>query len=87
MTTLVTIWVLLGVTTLALALYRKFLSTREDRYVHISEGEQRYIPQQVAAFKRIGCVDRWGISLTILTALFGLGLVVTYIVQFVAQHP
>lgn len=86
MTALVTLWVVLGVATLALALYRKLLSLREDRYVHVSEGEQRYIPQQVATFRRIEAVDRWGITLTIITAILGLGLAATYLVQVIAEQ-
>ena len=81
MTQLVAVWVVLGVVTLALALYRKVLMMREDPYVHIDEGEQRMIPQQVATFQRIGTVDRWGITLTIITAIFGLVLAIVYLFQ------
>lgn len=81
MTQLVAVWVVLGVVTLALALYRKVLMMREDPYVHIDEGEQRMIPQQVATFHRIGTVDRWGITLTIVTAVFGLALAAAYLYQ------
>ena len=87
MTTLVTMWILLGVATLALALYRKFISMREDNYVHVSEGEQRYIPKQVAIFHRLGVIDRWGVSLTIVETVFGLALALAYVLQFVTQHP
>jgi hypothetical protein len=81
MTQFVAIWVVLGVVTLALALYRKVLMMREDPYVHLDEGEQRMIPQQVATFRRIGAVDRWGITLTIVTAVFGIGLACAYLYQ------
>jgi hypothetical protein len=81
MTQLVFVWAILGAVTLALALYRKVLMLREDPYVHIDEGEQRMIPQQVATFRRITTVDRWGISLTIFTAIFGLVLAGAYLYQ------
>jgi hypothetical protein len=81
MTQLVAVWAVLGVVTLALALYRKVLMMREDPYVHIDEGEQRLIPQQVATFRTIGTVDRWGITLTIITAIFGLVLAGAYLYQ------
>jgi hypothetical protein len=87
MTQLVILWAVLGIATLALALYRKFLAMHEDTYVHVSEGEQRYIPGQVATFKKIGAVDRWGISLTILTAIFGLGLAAAYVWQALPYKP
>ena len=81
MTQLVILWAFLGVVTLALALYRKTLAMREDPYVHVAEGEQRMIPQQVKTFRKIGAVDQWGITLTIVTAVFGLGLAGVYLYQ------
>ena len=81
MTQLVFVWAILGAVTLALALYRKVLMMREDPYVHIDEGEQRLIPQQVATFRKIEKVDHWGISLTIVTAVFGLALAGAYLYQ------
>ena len=78
MTQAVIAWVVLGIVTLALALYRKHVSMREDVYVHIAEGEQRMIPEQVATFKKLGSIDRWGITLTIVTALFGLALAIFF---------
>lgn len=81
MTQLVALWAILGVVTLALALYRKILAMREDPYVHLDEGEQRMIPEQVAGFRRIGTVDHWGITLTIITAVFGLALAGAYLYQ------
>ena len=87
MTQLTMIWVVLGVITLALALYRKYLSTKEDVYVHVSEGEQRLIPQQVATYQRIGRVDRWGITLTIITVAGGLALACAYLYQAATSIP
>jgi hypothetical protein len=87
MTQLVILWAALGVTTLGLALYRKLLAMREDTYVHISEGEQRYIPGQVATFHRIEHVDRWGVTLTIITAIFGLTLAAAYVYQTLPYKP
>jgi hypothetical protein len=81
MTQLVVLWAALGVVTLALALYRKFVSMHEDPYVHVSEGEQRMIPEQVRTFRRLGVIDRWGVTLTIITAVFGLILAGVYLYQ------
>lgn len=87
MNTLVIVWIALGAATLGLALYRKFVSMREDTYVHISEGEQRYIAQQVATFERLGRIDRLGITLTILTAVLGLALAALYLWQALPHKP
>jgi hypothetical protein len=86
MTAFVIFWAILGVTTLALALYRKFVSMREDDYVHLSAGEERLIPQQVATFKKIGAIDRWGITMTIVTVVFGLALAALYLYRIVLSQ-
>ena len=86
MTTFVIFWAILGVATLALALYRKFVSMREDDYLHLSAGEERMIPQQVATFRKIGAIDRWGITMTIVTVVFGLALAGLYLYQIVLRQ-
>lgn len=79
MTQLVMIWIALGIVTLALALYRKILGLRTDPYVHLAEGAQRHTPEQYEGFKRMGLVDRWGITLTIITAVLGIVLATMYL--------
>jgi len=81
MTAFVIFWAILGVATLALALYRKFVSMREDDYVHLSAAEERLIPQQVATFRKIGIIDKWGITMTIVTVILGLALAALYLYQ------
>ena len=81
MTTFVIFWAVLGVATLALALYRKFVTMREDDYLHLSAGEERLIPQQVATFRKIGSIDKWGITMTIVTVALGLALAALYLYQ------
>lgn len=75
----VSLWILLAVTVLGLALYRKIVSMHEDDYVHISEGEARFIPHQVAVNRRIYKIDYWGKILTIVTLAAGLGLAFMYL--------
>lgn len=90
MTALVIFWAILGFATLALALYRKFVSMKEDDYLHLSAGEERLIPQQVAIFRRIGAIDRWGITMTIVTVVLGLALAALYLYGVVLsqyRHP
>lgn len=72
-------WILLAVLVLGLALYRKFISVRGDNYVHISEGEARYIPHQVAVNQKIDKVDRCGEVLTAITLVAGVGLACLYL--------
>ena len=86
MTAFVIFWAILGFATLALALYRKFVSMREDDYLHLAAGEQRLIPQQVATFHKLGSIDRWGVSLTIATVAFGLALAAVYLYQVILSQ-
>jgi len=86
MTAFVIFWTILGVATLGLALYRKLVSMREDDYVHLSAGEERLIPQQVATFKKIGAIDRWGITMTIVTVIFGLALAALYLYRIILSQ-
>lgn len=86
MTTFVIFWAILGVATLALALYRKFVTMREDDYVHLAASEERLIPQQVATFKKIGAIDRWGITMTIVTVVLGLALAALYLYQAALRY-
>jgi hypothetical protein len=86
MTTFVIFWAIVGVATLALALYRKLVTMREDDYVHLAASEERLIPQQVATFKKIGAIDRWGISMTIVTVILGLALAALYLYQAAIRY-
>jgi hypothetical protein len=86
MTAFVIFWAILGIATLALALYRKFVSMREDDYLHLSAGEEHLIPQQVATFRKIGSIDRWGITMTIVTVVLGLALAALYLYEIASRQ-
>ena len=73
-------WILLALAVLGLALYRKFVSAHEeDRYVHISQGEARFVPHQVAVNQKIGKIDRWGETLTVIALITGLALACLFV--------
>jgi hypothetical protein len=72
----VAIWALCGAGVLGLALYRKILTfDGDDEFVHLAEGEERLIPQQVALGNRLEIIDRWGKSLTVITAALGVAII------------
>lgn len=73
------VWILLVVTVLGFALYRKFVSIHVDNYVHMSEGEARLIPDQVAVNQKIAKIDHWGEILTVVTLIAGLALACIYV--------
>jgi hypothetical protein len=80
LTPYIALWSLLGLLVLGLALYRKLIALHEeDDLVHISEGEQRLIPHQVAVNTKIHKIDRWGEALTIATVVGGLVIAAVYL--------
>jgi hypothetical protein len=81
MTPFVVIWSFLALAVLGLAFYRKLVSMREDDYIHLAGGAAKLIPQQVAMAHKLDIVDRWGKTLTIITAIGGLMLAAAYLYQ------
>jgi hypothetical protein len=81
-TTLVAVWVVLGVATLVLAVYRHLLSAHEENdVVHLGAGEEKEIPRQVHLAQKMLTIDRWGKTMTIVTAVVGIGLATAYLYQ------
>jgi hypothetical protein len=72
----VILWAVSGVAVLGLALYRKVLTFHgDDEFVHLAQGEERLIPQQVALGNKLEIIDRWGKGLTIFTAALGVAII------------
>lgn len=72
-------WILLGVATLGLALYRKFVTMREDDYIHIEDWRKGEVAQQEVMARKIHSIDRFGEALSVFTVIGGLALAVAYI--------
>ena len=81
MTPIVMIWVVLGVATLGLALYRKLITANEEDLVHLADGEERQIPEQVTLARKLEVIDRWGKILTIVTLILGVAIGIAYMYQ------
>jgi hypothetical protein len=78
----IVLWALLAVVVLAFALYRKVITFHgDDEFIHLSAGEERLIPQQVALGRKLEFIDRWGQLLTICTAAFGLLIAGVFLYQ------
>jgi hypothetical protein len=75
----IVVWVVLGVVTLALALYRKLLSSSETDVVHLGAGEEKEIPKQLALAARMDSIDRWGKVLTVVVVSVGICLGMAYL--------
>lgn len=65
------LWLALGAIVAVLALYRKFISSREDDIVHVS-GESAAVTRQVSMAQKLEKIDHWGKILTIVLAGYGL---------------
>jgi len=73
------IWAILAVWVLALGAYRIMVARRDDSTLDVLESNDRVIAQQKMAIQKIGAIDRWGKSLTVVTVLYGLAIAAVYI--------
>lgn len=71
-------WGLLAIIVVVLIIYRKSISSREDDSIHL-EGSMP--SEQVALDHKLGLVDRWGKTLTVITVVYGLALAGVYMYQ------
>lgn len=78
-------WIALGVATLGLALYRKFLTLKEDDLIHMESWQAGEATKQEAAAHKFHAIDRWGEALTIVTLVGGLALAIAYAYSIVAR--
>lgn len=71
-------WGVLAVVVVVLIIYRKSITSREDDSIHLEGGMPA---EQLALGHRLGVIDRWGKSLTVLTVVYGLALAGFYMYQ------
>ncbi len=72
-------WMCMGVATLGLALYRKFLAMKEDDYIHIEAWRAPEVAKQETMARKLHSIDRYGEALSVLTIVGGLILAFAYI--------
>jgi len=84
LTTAVAVWVVLGVVTLALALYRKLITATETDIVQLGAGDDKMIVKQLAMAARLASIDRWGKALTVVVVSVGIFLGIAYL--YLAFH-
>jgi hypothetical protein len=73
------LWALVGLATGGLALYRKLISMSEEDYVHLAPGTEGIAAKQAALAGRLNSIDRWGVTLTVITAVAGAVLGAAYL--------
>ena len=74
-------WASLVVAVIGLAAYRRMIALREDDFIHVTEGEAKAIPEQIATARKLDVLDYWGKKLTILAAASGVLLGLVYLYQ------
>jgi hypothetical protein len=72
-------WAILAVIVLALAIYRNLVALHEDDNLHLATGAERLIPKQLAFYRVMDRIDRWGEALTAVTVASGLILAAIYV--------
>jgi hypothetical protein len=85
----ISVWIVVGVATLILAIYRHILTVhQEEDVVHLADSEQREIAKQTSLARRLKKIDSWGMSMTVVVTLIGLGLGTAYLYQaWESPHP
>jgi len=71
-------WGVLAIVVVFLIIYRKSVSSHEDDSIHL---EGNMPSEQMALSHRLALIDRWGKTLTILVAVYGVALAGIYLYQ------
>ncbi|MGD0364086.1 MAG: hypothetical protein ABSC93_24685 [Bryobacteraceae bacterium] len=77
-------WGVLAIVVVFLIIYRKSVSSHEDDSIHLEGGMPT---EQVALAHRLALIDRWGKSLTVVVALYGVALLALYFYQVWTNVP
>ena len=71
-------WGVLAIIVVFLIIYRKSVSSQEDDSLHLQGSGAT---QQMSMAHRLALIDRWGKTLTVIVALYGLALAAIYLYQ------
>ena len=77
----VALWALLALTVIGLIIYRRFVSAGEDDMLHVSEPAGSATSHQVVVAQKLDQIDKWGKTLTVVVAVYGIVLVGVYVYQ------
>jgi hypothetical protein len=66
------LWALLAVTVLALLVWRKAVSSREDDNLHVLDGAAvEKSAEQIMLAHKLDLIDKWGKIVTVVTVVYG----------------
>jgi hypothetical protein len=75
----------LTVITAGVAIYRKFVSTEDDSFVHVNDPTGELNHNHRVTDKTVERVDRLGMTLTVVTALYGVSLIAVFLYNGLTQ--
>ena len=75
------LWAVLALAVISLIVYRRVVAAGEDDMIHISDAAGSVTSQQVTVAQKLDQIDKWGKTLTVITAVFGIVLVGIYVYQ------
>jgi hypothetical protein len=61
---------LMAAIVLGLALYRKVVARQQDLHIHVSANEAGSVERQSELAYRLGWIDKWGKTFTVITILY-----------------
>lgn len=77
-------WGVLAIVVVVLIIYRKSVSSQEDDSLHL---EGNMPSEQVSLAHRLAMIDRWGKTLTVVVAVYGVALAAIYMYQIWNNVP
>jgi hypothetical protein len=79
------IWAVLATVLVFLALYRRRIYLKSDEVLHVLDAEAPLVSNQAEIGKRLEKIDLWGKTLTVIVALYGLGIAGWYLYSLFAD--
>jgi hypothetical protein len=76
----VVLWAVMAAVVLALVVWRKVVSSKEDDNIHVLDGGA-VAQQQTQVAQKLDQIDKWGKTLTVITLVFGVVLAAFYVYQ------
>jgi len=75
------IWVVMAVGVAGLILYRRYIASKEDDTLHLGASSGA-VAQQSTVAEKLDQVDKWGKTLTVITAVYGVVLLALYFYRY-----
>ena len=73
------LWAVMALMVVAMALYRRSISVKEEETLHLSDPSES--AHQVVIAHKLEHVDKWGKALTVVVVIYGVLLAVAYTYQ------